>query len=252
MQYLAILSIATVLLLGGFPSAAVVAKGKISKETVVTGNKNRRYYLYTPEKPSASTPLPLIIMLHGSNRNGLSLVEKWTDIANREQLILAGPDATQATQWSFVLDGPELMRDVVEDVKTKVPVDEKRVYLFGHSAGGIYALMLSLIESEYFAAVAVHAGALRPTDYALFDNAKRKIPTALFVGEKDPLFPLAVVKATRDAFAERQFPVEFTAIPNHDHWYYDKAPKINEQVWSFLKLQALTKEPHFEQYQIKP
>jgi poly(3-hydroxybutyrate) depolymerase len=244
--------LAAILILAEGVPGTVVAKGKIRKESVVSVNKKRSYYLYSPEKLTATKSLPLIIMLHGSNRSGSSLVEKWTEIAEREQLMLAGPDATQAAHWSFASDGPELFRDLVEDLKSKYPVDQKRVYLFGHSAGAIYALMMGLIESEYFAAVAVHAGALRQADYALFDSAKRKIPVALFVGEKDPFFPLTVVKATREAFASRQFPVEFTAIPNHDHWYYDKASKINEQVWSFLKAQALSEEPRYEQYQIKP
>ena len=38
------------------------------------------------------------------------------------------------------------------------------MYLFGHSAGAGQALYLSLLESEYFAATAVHAGALRTED----------------------------------------------------------------------------------------
>ncbi len=49
----------------------------------------------------------------------------------------------------------------LKSLKTKYPINPRRVYLFGHSAGAIFALHMSLMESQYFAAAAVHAGALR-------------------------------------------------------------------------------------------
>ena len=74
------------------------------------------------------------------------------------------------------------------------------------------------------AAAAVHAGALRePQQYAVIDSAQRKIPIAIFVGTKDPYFPLEAVRATRDALKAHGFPVELTEIPGHDHVYYDLA-----------------------------
>ena len=39
-------------------------------------------------------------------------------------------------------------------------------------------------------------------------------------------FPLKIVRATRDALKAKGFPVELIEIPNHDHWYYDQAVKI--------------------------
>ncbi len=239
----------TLLLVCGLPSG-ILAKGKTTKEIIVSGNKQRGYYLFAPEKPSANKPLPLVVLLHGSGRNGMSLVEKWDDLGDKEQLLLVAPDSINPAQWTFGADGPDFLGDLVEELKGKYPVDARRVYLFGHSAGAIFTLMIALIESEYFAAAAVHAGALRPADYKFFDYAKRKIPVALFVGDRDPLFPLNIVKATRDAFASRSFPIEFIEIPNHNHWYYDRATKINEQVWLFLKQHALTADARFEHYQI--
>ena len=50
------------------------AKDDITKELITSNGKTRAYYLYVPStvKPSA----PLIVMLHGSNRTGVTLVEK--------------------------------------------------------------------------------------------------------------------------------------------------------------------------------
>jgi predicted esterase len=50
------------------------------------------------------------VLLHGSGRNGLSLVEKWKDLASKEGIILAGPDAANPNVWSPSEDGPDFLR----------------------------------------------------------------------------------------------------------------------------------------------
>jgi len=77
------------------------------------------------------------------------------------------------------------MRELIDSLKAKYPINTRRVYLFGHSAGAGQALYLSSLESENFAATAVHAGALRKEDGSHMDAARRKIPIAIFVGTDD-------------------------------------------------------------------
>ena len=60
-------------------------------------------------------------------------------------------------------DGPLFIRHVVEAVQTDYAVDRRAMYVFGHSAGAIFGISMGVLESEYFAAVAVHAGALSPS-----------------------------------------------------------------------------------------
>ncbi|HWW76511.1 MAG TPA: hypothetical protein VNZ44_14030, partial [Pyrinomonadaceae bacterium] len=60
-------------------SPCALAADKISKETIEYEGKRRTYYLFAPA--SAKTPAPLVLLLHGSGRNGLSLVEKWKELA---------------------------------------------------------------------------------------------------------------------------------------------------------------------------
>jgi predicted esterase len=137
-------------------------------------------------------------------------------------------------------------------VKAIAPIDEHRVYLFGHSAGARYGLILGLLESEYFAAVAVHAGALQPDDKnTLLKLATRKTPFAIIVGKNDSLFPLPVVRATRDMLKSDGFAVELTEIPNHDHNYYILSKPINDTVWTFLKPRSLDTPQKFIVYASK-
>ena len=84
----------TVLLVVILTTLSVVASSaRVSKERLVSQGKDRTYYLFLPESVAPSSPAPLIVLLHGSGRNGLSLVDKWKDLAARDGIILAGPDS---------------------------------------------------------------------------------------------------------------------------------------------------------------
>jgi predicted esterase len=142
----------------------------------------------------------------------------------------------------------DFIHAVVEAAKSKYPIDPRRVYLFGHSAGAVYALYLSVIQSEYFAATAIHAGALLTNDLKIIDIATRKIPIAIWVGTNDPYFALILVRATRDAFDSRGFPVQLTEMPGRDHNYYGVAAKINPAIWEFLEAKTLKSDPLYREY----
>lgn len=232
------------------PAHAVSADG-IIKDTIVSRGKKRAFYLYVPKSLTAAKPAPLIVTLHGSGRNGETLVEKWRELAEKEGIILVGPDASDSMQWRIPHDGPDFIFELVEALKAKYPINARRVYLFGHSAGAMAGIYLSLLESRYFAAAALHAGALRLSkqDLAWMEGAERKVPLAIFVGTDDPLFPLRVVRATRDALKQRGFPVELTEIKGHTHDYYSRAAAINKSAWEFLSRQELAEDPQYRQYQ---
>jgi poly(3-hydroxybutyrate) depolymerase len=226
--------------------ASISAKDDITKELITSNGRERPYYLYVPS--TVKGPAPLIVMLHGSNRTGVTLVEKWKDYAKKEGIIIAGPDASNLRGWGSPQDGPDYLRDLVEELKSKYPINARRVYLFGHSAGASFALHMSLMESQYFAATAIHAGALTKQDSNLIELAKRKIPISIQVGDSDAFFPLETVRATRDVLKEAGFPVELIEIANHDHWYYDKAAKFNQTAWEFLKKHELDGDPQYRKY----
>jgi poly(3-hydroxybutyrate) depolymerase len=238
----------TLLLLLSILFIVAPANNDISKELITSNGKKRAYYLYVPPTVTAGAKAPLIVMLHGSGRNGITLVEKWKDYAKKEGIIIAGPDASTQVGWSAPKDGPDFLYELIEELKTKYPINPRRVYLFGHSAGACFALHMSLMESEYFAATAIHAGALRGDEDQLVKLAKRKVPISIQVGDRDAYFPLNEVRATRDVLKAADIPVELIEIKNHDHWYYDSASKFNQTAWEFLKKYELENDPQFQRY----
>lgn len=218
---------------------------KIERRQLTSGGKRRTYYLYVPAGTTSSAPVPLVVTLHGSGMDGRGLVAEWKRLAQKEQFIIAGPDARNSAGWSVPVDGPDFLRDLVEEVKSAAPVDPRRVYLFGWSAGANFGLQMSLYESEYFAASSIYAGALLPSRYPMLDDAARKIPISLTVGTSDPLYSLRDVRATRDALKTHDFIVQLRELLGRDHDYYADADEINRIAWAFVSQYRLEAEPRF-------
>ena len=230
-------------------STSTVCAAEVVKETFGSGGKTRTYYLLIPDNVKEKAPVPLIVLLHGSGRNGKTQTDQWESLAKKEGFIIVAPDALTPEAWRIPEDGPDFLYDLVELLQAQhEEIDRRRVYLFGHSAGAIHSLVMGLLESEYFAGVAVHAGALAPGNYPAMDTAARKIPMAIWVGTNDALFPLAAVRATRDALNSRGFNTQLTEIRNHTHNYYSRSGEINKRVWEFLQKIRLDADPNYQRY----
>lgn len=224
---------------------------KVEKLKLGSGRDAHTYYLYIPEKATPG-PAPLLLLLHGSGRNGMSLVDPWLPLAKREGIVLVAPDASDPQAWRMPQEGPDFFHDLVETVvAAHGNVDRRRVYVFGHSAGAIQGLDLGVLEPDYFAAVAVHAGVVSPQMIPLLDRPSRKIPVAIWIGTRDPFFPLDAVRRSRDVLTQHGFTVQFTEIPDHTHDYYSTSAQTNRDVWAFLQHQKLTSDPQFQPYSVR-
>jgi len=123
-----LLGILLVTLVAWFSASA--SSNKITKEKFEFAGKQRTYYLYVPDNITATSSAPLILLLHGSNRNGLSLVEKWKELARKEGIILVGPDSADSSRWTLDNDGTEFLNELIALVKSTVPT----VVLFAPAA----------------------------------------------------------------------------------------------------------------------
>lgn len=232
-------------------AAESVPAGKVVKSSLVVAGEKRSYCIYVPQQIAHSESLPLLVTLHGSGRRGFTLVELWKKLAEEEDFIVVGPDSLNPAGWTTPGDGPQPLYELIEMLKEHYPINVRRVYLFGHSAGGVFTLLMGLMQSKYFAAGALSAGAISPDYYDNIRVAERKIPFSIFVGTRDRFFPLDFVRATRDALQQRGIPVTMKEISNHDHNYYRIADQINQEAWAFLKRQQLENEPEYKLYKFE-
>ena len=228
------------------PFAARAAS--IEERTVVSRGKKRTYAFYAPDGVKPDARAPLLVVIHGSTGSGKQMMTNWTSTADKHGFLVAAPDATDNSRWASPQDGPLFLKDVVDDVSTRHTIDGRRLYLFGHSAGANFALQMAVLESEFFAAAAIHAGAVSSDYYSIFDFATRKIPLAIYIGDRDQFYPIDVVRGVNAALEKRGFTVLYREIKDHDHAYRAVAPEINEEIWKFFSEHPLPQDPRYTPY----
>lgn len=179
--------------------------------TLTSGGLERSAELVIPPAYSTAQKPPLVILLHGAGGSGAIALEKdgWAKKANQEGFLVVAPDGlptrvrqeanfrTNPRVWNSGQLRPISPRAMVNDVafinqlldelKTKAPYDEQRVYCVGHSNGGGMTFRLAAELSERFAAVGTVAGQM------VLDNPqpKKPVPMLYLIGTEDPLLPLA-------------------------------------------------------------
>ena len=238
-----------VIVLLGAAGATSASQKTVSRTLEFDGNK-RAYQLLIPAQ-AASAPVPMIVLLHGYGGNGQRLMVAWQDLAREQGFAVAAPNSLDEG-WALLRgDGPDFFQALIEAIKKEAAIDPRRVYLFGHSSGGHQALALGPLESEYFAAVAVHAGALNSSERVFLREARRKIPIGMWHGKADRVVPVQMGLDTRDMFKALEFPITFNEIESHTHDYASRSSRINAEVWTFLKSHALTTDPIYRPYTFK-
>ena len=163
----------------------------------------------------------------------------WHQLASQEKFIIIAPESLSNMIWDSKVDGPDYLHAVVAEVAKKHPIDQRRVYLFGESTGGVYATAVGLFDSQYWAATAVHDAKLDASNYSLFKYAQRKEPFALWLGDRDPNLKVDEAQNEKEAFTAAGFPFLLKVMVFSNGEYGGNYDQVNEGAWKF-----------FQQYQL--
>ena len=209
----------------------------ISQATLRFGQSQYTYYVYTPSTYSASNPGPAMLLIHGGGGNGLDLLPYWKNLAESQRMILVGPTFPLGAQ--FETQVKDLYPALMNDARKTWTVDANRIYIFGYSAGGYTSFDAALLDSTYFASAGVFAAIITPDYYWEVQQATRKTPIAIYLGDHDQFFTVAQVQATRDELVANGFTVHLVVLPNQDHNYGAAATSVNADLWSFFSHYSL-------------
>jgi poly(3-hydroxybutyrate) depolymerase len=228
--------------------ATAAARADCTTETLPFAGVTRSYSLCVPAE--AKPDMPVLLLLHGSYGTGARIALLWQDFAARRGIILVAPDALHSDAWRLKDDSPDFLHAVVNEVQTRYSADRRRLYLFGQSGGAVYGLTLAMLESDYFAAIAIHAGAWRsPAEFKAIALARRRIPLKIIVGDKDEYFSATAVHGTKAALSAAGFPIEVEIVPGQHHGFIPEiAAATEESAWRFLAPVTLTANPMFLEY----
>ncbi len=156
----------------GSVAAAPNARGATDQDgTLVIGGRTRTYHLHVPPQYDMTTPLPLVLVLHGGGGNATSAEREtgMTTEADRAGFLVVYPDGTgpradRLLTWNAYaccgdaerqnVDDVGFLRALVGQLQGDYPVDAKRIYATGLSNGGMMSYRLACEAADLFAAVA--------------------------------------------------------------------------------------------------
>ncbi len=174
------------------------------------------YSLYIPESWDGSSPLPLVVALHGGFSHGRDFIWTWLREARSRRFMLAAPSSRGIT-WSIL--GPDfdsaMLHDMLDHIKERWAMDEERILLTGLSDGGTYALTRSLDEQSPFTAYAAVSGILPP--FNLRYAGEKRIYWVH--GARDWMFPIWQAKTGYKLLTEAGADVTQVILPDLYHAY---------------------------------
>jgi poly(hydroxyalkanoate) depolymerase family esterase len=131
------------------------------------------YRLYLPSGSSRRDSLPLFVMLHGCKQDSLTFAEgtRMNALAEEGRFAVLYPEQSPRSNplrcWNWFESASlvgageaALIAHLIDQVTERRPIDPRRVYLVGMSAGGAMACVLAVRHSRLFAACATHSGVM--------------------------------------------------------------------------------------------
>ncbi len=177
---------------------------------IKSGGFERIAHIHIPRNYAAETKPHLVLAFHGAGGSGEMMLERngWAKKADEEGFLVAAPtglparprlaadfrtnpqvwNSGQLNPWSprTLVDDVQFADDLLDELKNRIPYDEKHVFVTGHSNGAGMTFRLGAELSARVAALAPVAGMMAMKA----PKPARPLPTLYIIGTRDPLQPL--------------------------------------------------------------
>lgn len=169
----------------------------------------RTYTVHVPRTTDSGRAMPLVIALHGRGGSGARMLRAtgFDSTAERHGFLLVAPDGTGDPRGWYTgfapggfIDDVGLIGALIDTLGARYPIDPTRVYVAGHSNGGVLAHRVAADLSARIAAVAAVAGAVgvRTGHGALtqIDPPRAPVPVMIIHGDEDAVVPYDAIAAS--------------------------------------------------------
>ncbi len=177
------------------------------------------YVLKIPDNFKKNKKYPLVIFLHGginSTPNSLNRRIKSLNnfhVSKDDQYILAAP-LKLGIDWSA-----KKIQDLIEDVKSNLKIDNKRIYLTGLSMGGRGTFIVASKLPEIFAAIMPLSPHHQPYSYLSLSEKISHLPTFLHHSRNDKTSKFSMAESMFNKLLESNDNLKFDiGSSGHSGW----------------------------------
>jgi polyhydroxybutyrate depolymerase len=172
----------------------------------------RAFTVRFPRSADSSRALPLVVLLHGRGGNGQRMM-RWSGFeakADAEGFVLVAPEGTGNPRGWYTgfsaggaIDDVGFVGALMDTVSARYRVDPKRIYIAGHSNGGVLVHRVASDLAPRVAAAAVVAGAIGARvaggSVARIDPPRAPVSMLIVHGDADDIVPYDTIALPRPA-----------------------------------------------------
>lgn len=166
--------------------------------TVSVGGQQRTFLLDLPSGYDRNRPTPLVFGFHGAGTSG-SLFRSYGNLrsAMGSSAVLVHPDAVGASRaWALTGTGDVAFFDaMLAQLRTRVCIDDRRVFATGHSSGGFFSNLLGCSRGDVLRGIAPVAGG---GPFARPGSCRGRVAAWVAHGTGDNVVPYSSGQASRD------------------------------------------------------
>jgi polyhydroxybutyrate depolymerase len=189
------------------PSGPKTYKNKVDIRIMVS---RRSYLVHMPPVTAPQRRLPLVVAVHGAFETAKDMEKRtgFSDLADQEGFVAVYPNGFGLfgllQHWNAGhccgkaaaddIDDVSFLKQVIEDVQKRLPIDPHRIYMVGFSNGGMLADRFAAEQTHMLAALATVAatiGSHRAGDVPVWHipDPEAPLPLICFHGLADDAIP---------------------------------------------------------------
>jgi len=233
-----------------FSYTAASFAGTTTNVNITSSGQTRQFIAYVPDSYDASTPTPLLFMMHGLTSSASAAANpngpyRWQNLADQEDFIVLFPNSYQDDSWDMNTADANFVRDMITWSINNYNIRTTHIFSTGHSMGAFFSYYVAVHlrnDPNRISVFAEFAGGLLsgfwPTPVP---GSATQLKGLLLHSSGDSIVPYAASQALDSALVNQGHLSQLITLPAGLGHNWDR--NYNQTQWDFFMANAPSPAP---------